>query len=214
MGKYIELTGKRFGRLVVISKAYTNKYKQIVWKCQCDCGEFHYTNGQLLREGRCKSCGCLQKENIAHLIQNKIKHNYKKDPLRRLIYGIWKGMKKRCYNPKDRRYHRYGGRGITICDEWINNPQAFVEWALENGYQHGLQIDRIDNNGNYSPDNCRFVTLLVNQHNSSNCKITQEQAEQIRIIYSKGGIKQVDLGKKFGISQQVVSKIINYKLWK
>lgn len=211
--RLIDLTGLKIGRLTVLGIAYRNKHRQIVWKCQCECGNIHYVIGQQLRLGKCLSCGCYEKENLSHLMENRIKHNFKKDPHKRFIYGIWKGIRRRCYDTKDKRYNRYGGRGISVCKEWKENPIAFVEWALSHGYKRGLQIDRINNDGDYSPENCRFVTNKENHHNSTGCKISQEQAEQIRIIYAKGNIKQVDLGNMFGISQQVVSKIVNYKLW-
>jgi hypothetical protein len=86
----------------------------------------------------------------------------------KLLYSVWSTMKMRCYNPKRDRYKNYGGRGIIVCDEWLHNPKAFIQWALNNGYKQDLQIDRIDNDGNYEPSNCRFVTQTVNMRNRSN----------------------------------------------
>ena len=85
------------------------------------------------------------------------------------ILGILNGMKKRCYDKKHEKYHRYGGRGITICDEWLNNPASFVEWSMANGYADDLTIDRINNDGNYEPGNCRWTTQKVQQNNKSSC---------------------------------------------
>lgn len=94
-------------------------------------------------------------------IVNKEHHGYSKH----ILYKVWKGMKARCYNPNDIGYHNYGGRGIIVCDEWKNSAKAFVEWAFKNGWEKGLQIDRRDNDGNYAPENCGFITYTENIHN-------------------------------------------------
>jgi len=160
MNKLINMGGKRFGRLLVIKYSH-KKEGHIFWECNCDCGRIHITRGGSLRSGATKSCGCLRKEDKLGNIRN-FKHGLTKHPL----YGVWKLINRRCYDINDRCYNIYGGRGIIMCDEWKNHVTSFVSWAVENGWKKGLQIDRINNDGNYEPSNCRFVTPQENVSNS------------------------------------------------
>lgn len=152
MGKYEDLTGRRFGMLTVISRA-DNRGTQVMWNCLCDCGSISIACGNNLRRGSTRSCGCQCK-----------KHGKKGTRL----YSIWGGMKARCYRPTHMWYKRYGGRGIRVCDEWKNDFQAFYEWAMANGYSDELTLDRIDINKGYSPDNCRWATQITQKNNRSN----------------------------------------------
>lgn len=202
-----DLTGLRFGRLLVKSFSHYNQEHASCWNCVCDCGTKCTIRGYSLLRGKTQSCGCLNKEK-----QKDFRGHYTHEMSKHPLYKVWKGMKKRCCNKNDKRYHRYGGRGIKICKEW-EKPENFIAWGLQNGYKKGLSIDRIDNDGNYEPSNCRFITITENRRNSSLAKITEEDAAEIRKIYAKGRIRQVDIADIYGITQQVVSKIINFKLW-
>lgn len=161
-----DLTGQRFGRLVVIGRAGSDKSNHALWKCRCDCGEIRVVcSGNLLR-GMTESCGCFK---VDRLKKRNIVHGKRQSRL----YGIWINMKKRCSNPIVHNYHRYGGRGITVCDEWMHDFQAFYNWAMENGYDEDAPkgqctIDRIDNDKGYSPDNCRWVDAKTQNNNKSN----------------------------------------------
>ena len=151
MKKCIDLTGKRFGKLVVIEKAEPTckTDKHIYWKCSCDCGNYSVVSGQRLRDNITKSCGCI---------------NDGKSYTR--LYAIWKGIKSRCLVKNSSSYKNYGARGIVVCKEWLHDFHEFYEWAMKNGYNDNLSIDRIDVNGNYEPSNCRWVSIKVQNNNT------------------------------------------------
>lgn len=158
--KYEDLSGKRFDRLLVVEFAYRKKYKcgssQVFWKCKCDCGNEVFVSAQHLKDGRTHSCGCYFKD---------LKPNIKHGMTDHRLYRIYNNMKNRCLNKDFHNYERYGGRGILICDEWLEDFKNFSEWALNNGYKENLTIDRINNDGNYCPENCRWVDLHIQSTN-------------------------------------------------
>ena len=163
-----DLTGQRLGRLVVIEKAGVSYKKEVIWKCLCECGRQTIIPGYNLRCGNTKSCGCLSAEKAGSRMRSHSLSGTR-------LHGVWFGMKQRCLNPNNERYHKYGGRGITICDDWVHNFQAFYDWAMENGYDENAPrgqctIDRIDNDKGYSPDNCRWVNMKIQRHNRSDSR--------------------------------------------
>ncbi|GAB7390130.1 hypothetical protein [Lactococcus garvieae] len=164
--RLIDLTGQKFGKLKVISRA-ENRGKQVMWYCQCSCGNKTIVRANHLRSGATKSCGCLEKENRFKM---NLKHGGAKGKgCQERLYGVWLGMRKRCFNPNEPAFPNYGGRGITICDEW-SDYSIFRKWALANGYDKDAPlgkctIDRINNDGNYEPSNCRWVDMKVQRNN-------------------------------------------------
>ena len=160
MGNKLDCTGKRYGNLIAIRECGRAKDNAILWLCICDCGNHHLARGTYLNRGIITSCGCMKgKKKVATMGTHGMSYSR--------IYGIWKGVKRRCKSPKFRGYENYGGRGIKVCKEWLGEEgfNNFHKWAIENGYQENLTIDRIDVNGDYEPDNCRWITNAEQQYN-------------------------------------------------
>ena len=153
------IAGQKFGMLTVVQFSHINN-GGYYWLCRCDCGTVKPMPISNLKRGDTKSCGCNRtKVNITHgLTHHK-------------IYGVYVNMIERCYNSKNKSFKHYGGRGISVCDDWKNDNTKFFSWAFASGWQESLQLDRIDNEGNYSPENCRFITHKVNVNNRRNNRL-------------------------------------------
>lgn len=136
----------------------------------CECGQRKILNIHEVKRLKTRSCGCLQEEQMRKNLCSKKGHGYRHHPL----YQVWAEMLARCRRLTNKAYPNYGGRGISVCKQW-EDPKTFIEWCLCNGWERGLQLDRINNDGNYEPSNCRFVTRLVNSNNKrSNIYITHK----------------------------------------
>lgn len=168
----LDLVGQRFGKLQVIeyagTKTYKNGNKFSQWLCRCDCGRTKIAIGTNLKRGVTTSCGCVVKEATRNRKQRAPKHGFHGERL----YNVWKGMKQRCGSLNK----NYGGRGIEVCEEWRNDYLSFRKWALENGYDKDAKrgectLDRIDFNGNYCPENCRWVNQKAQMNNTRNNKM-------------------------------------------
>lgn len=150
---YRDISGQKFGLLTVIARdnEQTKAKNRLMWICSCECGKQKSISADNLLRGNTKSCGCLkEKHSMSHS----------------RLYSIWHSMKQRCNNQNSYPYPDYGGRGIRVCEEWNTDFTAFMKWAYENGYSDELTLDRIDNDKGYSPDNCRWTTMLVQRNNT------------------------------------------------
>lgn len=194
-GKFIDLTGQRFGRLTVIKRADSIN-KRTYWLCRCDCGKEKVIGMVQLMYGGVVSCGCYQREIST-------KHNLCRHPL----YSVWNSIKTRCYTPNDKGYANYGGRGIKMCDEWYNDFKAFYDWAYTNGYKdeklpcgkNRWTIDRINNDGNYCPENCRWVDRTIQANNTRRNHFVSINGETKTISQwaQSSGLKPATIGSRY-----------------
>ena len=170
MGRFIDMTGKRYGMLTVLHRNAEdrgNGQKPVVkWVCRCDCGKIISVKSDALRCGHTISCGC-----------RKVKHMESYNHRTRL-YNIWKCMRQRCNNPNNPSYRNYGAKGVRICDEW-KEFAGFRNWAMANGYKESLSIDRIDVNGNYEPDNCRWADDTTQANNTTRNRLIDFHGEML-----------------------------------
>ena len=195
MGNICDLVGKRFGYLSVLDFSHTYKGHSY-WLCICECGGHTIVRGSHLKSGNVTSCGC-RKGHITHGESGT------------RLYAIWNSMRKRCRDPKNREYHRYGGRGITVCAEWLCDFQSFYDWAIANGYNETAPrgqctLDRIDNDGNYEPSNCRWATAKEQANNTRRTRFIELDGERHSVT---------EWSRRLGINQSTISMRINKYGW-
>ena len=167
-----DLTGQKFNLLTVLSLDHIKGYDRY-WKCRCDCGKTTTVAGSKLKSGKTKSCGCYRKAKSSETaIKNFTKHGDRQRDNSTRLYSIWQGMHARCKTKP-----RYKNRGICVCPEW-NEYTVFKDWALSNGYNDNLTIDRIDNDGNYEPNNCRWADQKIQANNRSNNRVVEYSGER------------------------------------
>lgn len=194
-GRAMDLVGQRYGRLVVIEFSHCRNKKRF-WKCRCDCGNEVVVSRMQLRNGDTKSCGCLHKERSSENGKKNKKHGWSKHSL----FNVHQGMIRRCEDFACKSYGYYGGRGIKVCNEW-HDIETFVEWAMNNDYKKGLEIDRIDNNGHYEPSNCRWVTHKENGNNKRNNHIIEVNGEKLTISQA---------ADKYNVDRRTIHQRIRY----
>jgi len=166
MAQVNDLTGQRFGRLFVVSRAQNNSRGRACWVCRCDCGNTKIVVGSNLLQGHTNSCGCiLRKHGLTH---------------KERLYNIWTGMRQRCMNENSKDYPKYGGRGINVCPDW-QNYESFRAWAISNGYRDDLSIDRIDVDGNYEPSNCRWTTSKQQNNNRRSNLVIRHDGQDLTV---------------------------------
>lgn len=164
-----DLTGKKFNRLLVVGFAFVDNHGKAMWNCLCDCGGTSVVAGGKLMSGSTKSCGCLKTERIAKL-------KYRHGASRTRIYRIWCAMLARCKCEGKPSQKNHGQRGISVCDEW-KDFETFCEWAMANNYRDNLSIDRIDNNGDYCPENCHWATPKQQANNTRRNRMIEYNGE-------------------------------------
>lgn len=189
-----DLKGQKYNRLLVIGDTI-RKDGSYYCLCKCDCGSETLVRRSALVSGGTKSCGCLRGKY--HANSKYSKHSR--------LYQVWYGMKRRCENPKSTSYHRYGGRGIRVCKEWSDSYEAFVDWAMETGYNPNSKhkectLDRIDNDGNYEPSNCRWANMVVQSNNRRN---------SVTITYQGETLTVAQWAKRVGLSHGALLNRIN-----
>lgn len=192
--KKIDIVGKRFGRLIVICYDHSVGYIPY-FLCKCDCGNTKIIQKYNLIEGKTISCGCYQKERAS--AASKISDD------RHLLKSIHGAMIRRCTNPSDRNYHSYGGRGITVCEDWLS-MNAFCDWAHANGYKPGLSIERIDVNKGYNPDNCCWVEKSRQFYNLR---------KSVRLTYNGKTQTMAEWAKELGLPSSTLHNRIRVNGW-
>ncbi len=201
----IDLTGQQFGRLLVVARAGTRS-SRAMWRCRCVCGREIVVAGKSLRCGNTRSCGCLRDQTTTQRNRDGATHGYSEHPL----YGTWRLMLRRCKNASDHAYGRYGGRGIDVCERW-HDVAAFIEdVGPRPSDQHSL--DRIDNDGDYEPGNCRWATAAEQRRNSRRTTLNLVSVALIRHMARRGS-HQRDLAHAFGVSHGNISDIIRGRSW-
>jgi hypothetical protein len=196
MGKLIDLTGQRFGRLLIIERIENGKGRATMYLAQCDCGKFVKVRAGNIRKGVTTSCGCYHRE----IASQAHKHGQARKKNSTRLYNIWCGMKTRCNSQNAMDYKYYGAKGIGVCKEWEQDFQTFSDWAIKNGYNDTLTIDRINSEGNYEPLNCRWVTMKEQRRNTrQNHYITFSGKTQLLTDWSKEtGIKTTTILNRLG----------------
>ena len=198
MGKFIDLTGQKFGKLTVVKRIENyiqpNGSIKTQWLCKCECGNETIVKSDMLKSGNTRSCGCIKNNNIKNGIHSTHKLSHTR------IYNLYMGIKARCYNSNEPAYKNYGGRGIKMCKEWFDDFMSFYNWATDSGYKDNLTIDRIDVNGNYEPSNCRWVDMKIQQNNRSN---------NHRIKYNGETKTLMEWSKDFGVNYKTLHKRVS-----
>jgi len=192
---FIDITGKKFGRLTVLELVTTKPRSK--WRCICECGIKRDVCGSQLRSGHSKSCGCLKDDTAKG--RNKT-HGMRFEK----IYTIWNSMIQRCANKKN---DNYGGKGITVCSDWLNF-EGFYEFAKANNYKDGLSIERIDNSKGYNANNCIFIPKEHQNKNKSNTKILDKDVPYILKVYTETKRTLVDISKEFNCHPTRISQIL------
>lgn len=193
MRQAIDIAGQQFGRLTVIEFSHSKNGAH--WKCRCKCGNVTIVRASILRNGTTSSCGCGSREVALKNFSDARERRKVGFPYSIKMKDMYRNMFKRCYDPSNKRYANYGGRGIKICEEWLVNQRVFYKWVSENGYEPGLTIDRIDVNGNYQPSNCRFATMIVQQNNTTRNR---------RLTWSGRTLTVAEWSRELGVASKAI----------
>jgi len=194
----IDRTNQKYNLLTVTSRAPNTKGGSARWHCSCSCGGVTIVRGDSLQDGSTKSCGCLMDRTTHGMTGTK-------------LYKVWSSMRERTSSSTHKSYHRYGGRGISICNEW-RDFIPFQTWAASSGYADKLTIDRINNDGNYEPTNCRWATRAEQGQNTSTTKLTEDDIPVIRVMVNDGWTRK-KVAELFSVTDMTIGRIVNNKRW-
>ena len=195
MGALRDLTGMRFGKLTAVERDSSIRAGRTFWICQCDCGEIVSVRSNGLLTGNTQSCGCTRRDKLVARNKSNSTHGAKRNGEVERLYSIWESMKRRCYSQSHEGYKYYGARGIVVCDEWKNDYESFKKWSLSNGYNKSLTIDRINADGNYCPENCRWTSAKEQANNRRNNRVVEYDGERFTIA---------QLSEKTGLSYRTL----------
>jgi len=204
----VNLKGQKFGRLIAIEALAKREFRGVVWLCKCDCGSYVEVVSNKLRQGNTKSCGCLNKERVIEV--NKI-HGHAANKMKTPTYSTWGALKSRCNNPNDKRYDYYGGRGITVCKRWLRSFENFLEDMGER--PKDSTIDRIENDGGYEPDNCRWATREKQIRNSRQAKLNPLKVQVIKKLLKESNLMVKEIAEIFHVGPGTISNIKAEKTW-
>lgn len=195
MPSFINITGKRFGRLIVLERLDKPSYKGASWLCKCDCGNSIIASSQSIRIGHTKSCGCYNKEIRKQIcIERNTTHNKSKTK----VFHTWTNIRQRCNNPNISAYHKYGAKGIKVCERWNSFENFFADMGNPPTNKH--TIERIDSRGHYEPSNCKWATMEEQQNNRTNNRL---------IEYNKQKMTLQKWSKLMGIDRKTISRRID-----
>ena len=200
-----DLTGQKFGRLTVLSFSEYIK-RRAHWNCLCDCGNEKVIRGSSLKSGHTTSCGCLDRKWLE-------KHGLTTGGKNRRLHGCWSAMLSRCYNPADVGHKNYMQKGITVCEEWKEDFAVFHAWAIDNGYDDTLTLDRRDNDEGYSPDNCRWVSMAEQNQNRGSNVLNPDKVRYIRAECDKNRTF-TSIARELKVSRTTVHDVIVQRTWK
>lgn len=210
MGKtpynFINLIGQRFGRWVVLERA-ENKSGRTCWLCQCDCGKIKEVFGCHINSGKSQSCGCLSREINT---QTNFKHGHCINSISTPIYTVWLAIHDRCNNTKKRAYKHYGARGITVCKRWNDFAKFLADMSPR---PKGLTIDRINNDGNYEPDNCRWATYKQQKRNNRGTKLNPLKVQVIKKLFKESSLSTKAIADVFRVTRQTIYHIKTGRNW-
>lgn len=197
-GIFDDLSGMVFGKLSVIERD-TEKNGEVFWICKCSCGRTVSIRARSLKVGDNKTCGCG-------------KHSGKHGLEKHKLYNVWNAMVHRCCDKSTKSFFRYGGRGIFVCSEWLGSVSEFITWAENNGWEDGMSIDRIDNDGPYSPWNCRFISPKDNSRLRPSNRLSHSLVKKIRLEHLNGA-SNAEIGRRYGIPRTTIAAAVNKITW-
>lgn len=205
MTRLVDVAGMKFGRLTVVSRSDKKPAGGVFWNCLCDCGNMTTATSYKMKIGHTSSCGCYRKD----LIETGMNTSHGLARSEKKTYKTWKEMRQRCNNPNSDKFKWYGGRGISIEKRWDDFALFFKDMGRR---PEGKTLDRIDNDGNYNPDNCQWITPIEQTRKQPKHRLNMEIAKSIRVEHASGATPKM-LGEKYGVQAQTILNCIKYKSW-